>query len=98
MAWRLRNLEQIDMPATTALLDQRDDGRRYLRMLRLPDLFDGEAASDEQEQELRGQLVRLAIEAYRREEVSQGRLREIGRKVNLSATELLELAEAAKPA
>lgn len=98
MTWRLRNLDQTDMPATTALLDRRDDGRRYLRMLRLPDLLEGEAASDEQEQELRSQLVRLAIEAYRREEVSQGRLREIGRKVNLRATELLELAEAAKPA
>jgi len=98
MVWRLRNLDQIDMPATTALIDRRDDGRRYLKMLRLPDLPDGEADSDEQEQELRGQLVRLAIEAYRREEVSQGRLREIGRKVNLRATDLLELAEAAKPA
>lgn len=98
MVWRLRNLDQIDMPATAALVERRDDGRRYLKMLRLPDILDGEAASDEQEQELRGQLVRLAIEAYRREEVSQGRLREIGRKVNLKATDLLELAEAAKPA
>lgn len=98
MVWRLRNLDQIDMPATTALVEQRDDGRRYLKMLRLPDLLDGEAASDEQEQELRGQLVRLAIEAYRREEVSQGRLREIGRKMSLRATDFLELAEAAKSA
>jgi ABC-type phosphate transport system auxiliary subunit len=98
MVWRLRNLDQLDMPATTALIDRRDDGRRYLKMLRLPDLFDGDAASDEQEQELRSQLARLAIEAYRREEVSQGRLREIGRKLGLRAEELLELAEAAKPA
>ncbi len=98
MVWRLRNLDQLDMPATTALLDRRDDGRRYLKMLRLPDLLDGGAASDEQEQELRSQLARLAIEAYRREELSQGRLREIGRKVGLRAVELLELAEATKPA
>jgi Zn-dependent peptidase ImmA (M78 family)/transcriptional regulator with XRE-family HTH domain len=98
MVWRLRNLDQLDMPATTALIDRRDDGRRYLKMLRLPDLLEGNAASDEQEQELRSQLARLAIEAYRREEISQGRLREIGRKVGLRAEELLELAEAAKPA
>jgi Zn-dependent peptidase ImmA (M78 family)/DNA-binding XRE family transcriptional regulator len=106
MVWRLRNLDQLDMPATTALIERRDDGRRYLKMLRLPDLFDAGAASDdqegkqeqEQEQELRSQLARLAIEAYRREEVSQGRLREIARKVGLRATDLLELAEAAKPA
>ena len=98
MVWRLRNLDQLDMPATTALLERRDDGRRYLKMLRLPDLFVAGAAADESEQELRSQLVRLAIEAYRREEVSQGRLREIGRKVGLRATDLLELAEAAKAA
>jgi Zn-dependent peptidase ImmA (M78 family)/transcriptional regulator with XRE-family HTH domain len=98
MVWRLRNLDQLDMPATTALIDRRDDGRRYLKMLRLPALLEGNAASDEQEQELRSQLARLAIEAYRREEISQGRLREIGRKVGLRAEELLELAEAAKPA
>ena len=67
-------------------------------MLRLPDLFEPVATSDEPEQELRSQLVRLAIEAYRREEISQGRLREIGRKVGLKATDLVELAEAAKPA
>lgn len=98
MVWRLRNLDLLDMPATTALIERRDDGRRYLGMLRLPDLFDAEAASDEPAQELRNQLARLAIEAYRREELSQGRLREIGRKLRLPATELLELAEAAKPA
>jgi Zn-dependent peptidase ImmA (M78 family)/DNA-binding XRE family transcriptional regulator len=93
MVWRLRNLDQLDMPATTALLEHRDDGRRYLKLLRLPDPF----GANEAEQELRSQLVRLAIEAYRREEISQGRLREIGRKLGLRATKLLELAEAAKP-
>lgn len=98
MVWRLRNLDQLDTPATAALNERKEDGRRYLRMLRLPDLFGTGTAADEPEQELRSQLTRLAIEAYRREEVSQGRLREIGRKVGLRATDLLELAEATKPA
>lgn len=98
MVWRLRNLDLLDTPATNALIERRDDGGRYLDMLRLPDLFDADAASDEPVWELRNQLAHLAIEAYRREEVSQGRLREIGRKLDLPATELLELAEAAKPA
>jgi Zn-dependent peptidase ImmA (M78 family)/transcriptional regulator with XRE-family HTH domain len=98
MVWRLRNLDQLDMPATTALIERRDDGRRYLKMLRLPNPFDAGTGSDEPEQELRSQLARLAIEAYRREEISQGRLREIGRKLDFPATDLLELAEAAKPA
>jgi Zn-dependent peptidase ImmA (M78 family) len=98
MVWRLRNLDLLDTPATAALNERKEEGRRYLRMLRLPDLFGTGTAANEPEQGLRSQLARLAIETYRREEVSQGRLREIGRKVGLRATDLLELAEAAKPA
>jgi Zn-dependent peptidase ImmA (M78 family) len=98
MVWRLRNLDLLDTPATNALIERRDDGRRYLDMLRLPDFFDAGAASDEPVWELRNQLAHLAVEAYRREEISQGRLREIGRKLRLPAADLLELAEAAKPA
>lgn len=97
MVWRMRNLDQLDMPATTSLLQRKEEGRRYLKMLRLP-LFEPGATSDEPEQELRSKLARLATEAYRREEISQGRLREIGRKMSLRATDLVELAEAAKPA
>ena len=98
MVWRLRNLDLLDTPATNALIEHRDDGRRYLEMLRLPDFFDAGATSEEPVWELRNQLAHLAVEAYRREEISQGRLREIGRKLRLPAADLLELAEAAKPA
>lgn len=98
MVWRLRNLDLLDTPATNALIERRDDGQRYLSMLGLPELSDSGAAVGKPVWELRTQLGRLAIEAYRREEISQGRLREIGRKLELPAAELLELAEAAKPA
>lgn len=98
MVWRLRNLDLLDSPTTNSLLERRDDGRRYIDLLRLPDLFSAGVSTDESEQELRSQLAHLAIEAYRREELSQGRLREIGRKIGLRAADLLELAEAAKPA
>ena len=98
MVWRLHNLDLLDTPATNALIERRDDGRRYLELLRLPDFFDAGAMSEEPVWELRNQLAHLAVEAYRREEISQGRLREIGRKLRLPAAELLELAEAAKPA
>ena len=98
MVWRLRNLDLTDAAATSALIDRRDHGRRYLGMLGLPELSDSLAAISKPVWELRTQLAHLAIEAYRREEVLQGRLREIGRKLGLPATELLELAEATKPA
>jgi len=93
MVWRLRNLDQIDTPATTILLEKKEDGRRLARVLHMPSLFDREQVSDDKDDELRGQIARLAIEAYRQEEISQGRLREIGRKIGLKAAELLELAE-----
>lgn len=98
MVWRVRNLLQLDRLTTDALLQRRDEGRRYFKVVRLPDLFEPGAVPYEPEQELRSQLARLAIEAYRREEISQGRLREIGRKVGLKAADLVDLAEAAKPA
>jgi len=41
------------------------------------------------------QIVRLAVEAYRREEVSQGWLRDLSDKLEVSADVLVELAEAA---
>lgn len=97
MVWRLRNLDHLDMPSTSALIDRREDGRRYVSLLRLSNPSEtGAAPQEERERELRGQLAHLAIECYRREEISQGRLREIGRKIGLRASELLELAEAAK--
>jgi hypothetical protein len=41
------------------------------------------------------QIVRLAVEAYRRDEVSQGWLRDLSDKLEMPAEELVELAEAA---
>ena len=44
---------------------------------------------------LRLQVLSLAIEAYRREMLSQGRLRDLSSVLGIAAEELLELAEAA---
>jgi hypothetical protein len=41
------------------------------------------------------QIVRLAVEAYRRDEVSQGWHRNLSDKLEMPAEELVELAEAA---
>jgi hypothetical protein len=48
----------------------------------------------ERDQELRSQLARLG--AYRREEIFQGRLREVARKLQVPAREWIELAEVAR--
>ena len=47
------------------------------------------------DRELISQIVWLAVEAYRREEVSQGWLRDLSEKIDMRADDLIELAEAA---
>ena len=92
--WRLKNLGHLGNPATKELIAQKDAGKRFTDLLKFSDMFDEtEAPSDEREQELRGQLAWLAVEAYRREEISQGRLRELAGKLEISAPELIALAE-----
>jgi hypothetical protein len=40
--------------------------------------------------------MRLAIEAYRQDEISRGRLLELARKLDVDGAELLELADATR--
>jgi hypothetical protein len=59
------------------------------------DLLD-EGETPPPEQELRSQLMRLAMEAYRQDEISRGRLLELAKKLNVDGAELLELADATR--
>jgi Zn-dependent peptidase ImmA (M78 family)/transcriptional regulator with XRE-family HTH domain len=97
-AWRLKNLGWLNAPETDALIEQKSVGKRYGDLLGFKDNLFDEIPSKEryEDQELRGQLARLTIEAYRREEISRGRLLELGRKLDLPGDELLDLAEATR--
>jgi Zn-dependent peptidase ImmA (M78 family)/transcriptional regulator with XRE-family HTH domain len=96
--WRLKNLGWLNAGETESLIVQRDVGNRYVRLLGFTELLDEPpTAAEAPERELRTQLTRLAVEAYRREEVSRGRLIELGRKLGIDGDQLLELAEAARP-
>lgn len=93
--WRLRNLNYLGPAETTTLLAQKD------KRLRLEDILKMRAGEslpppDDRDQELRNQVVGLAIEAFRREEISQGRLRELAGKLGIQARDLIELAESAR--
>ena len=48
------------------------------------------------DRELRIEIAHLAIEAYRREEISRGRVLELGRALDMKGDVLLRLAEAAR--
>lgn len=46
--------------------------------------------------ELRAKIVGLAIEAYRQQEISRGRLLELAQLLDIEGMELLDLAEAVR--
>lgn len=94
--WRLKSLNHISAAETAALIDQKEMGKRYIRLFGFFDLLDEGEAPPPPEQELRSQLMRLAIEAYRQDEISRGRLLELARKLEVDGAELLELADATR--
>jgi hypothetical protein len=67
-----------------------------MRELGFEDLFEAGKVSEPPEQELGGQLVRLAVEAFRQEEISRGRLMEIAKKLFPDPSVLVEFAEATR--
>ena len=107
--WRLASLKHASKAESSALLAQSEVADRYVRVsdgnlppadaASMPVRDSGQASGWETDHDraLRRRLVRLAIEAFRQEVISQGRLREIGRKLDIDGEELLELAWAARP-
>lgn len=95
--WRLKSLNHIGANETAALIDQKDIGNKYIKLLGFRELLEESARPEPPERELRSRLIRLAVEAFRQEEISRGRLIEIGRKLEIEEDELLELAEATRP-
>lgn len=99
--YRLSDLGFLNADEKSSLLEKSDLANRLLRQMDVFDDFDdeGENASRgrmlKADRELVSQLVRLAIEAYRMEEVSQGWLRDLSDKLEMPADDLIELAEAA---
>lgn len=94
--YRLRSLGLLTRPQQVSLLDQVTHGRDYLNMLELWEDLEGVTLEGESDRELRNQVLGLAVEAYRREEISRGRLLEIAVKLELSGPQVAALAEAAR--
>lgn len=90
--YHLNSLRYIDRSETQTLLTKSSLGRQYV------DLF-GLRATDRDENghdgpELRSQIMHLAMEAYRREEISRGRLLDIGKRLDIPPQQLIALTEA----
>ncbi len=96
VAYRLNSLRYLDRDETDNLKYKASLGRKYI------ELFGAGAPADKsdapipatEDPELRSQILHLAMEAFRRREISQGRLLEVGRKVGIAGDDLLTLADA----
>lgn len=88
--WRLKNLSHINSAQARTLLDQKEIAKRHIEFL------DKDNQPEHPEQEFRSQLIWLAVEAFRQEKISRGRLLEIGKKLEVEGEQLLETAEAVR--
>jgi len=91
--YRLKSLSFINKQELDELLEKESYAQVAFELLDLHD----DAPDDKREDEdvLRLQVLDLAVEAFRREELSQGRLRDISSVLGVPAEKLLQLAEVA---
>lgn len=88
--YRLRNLRLVSAAEFEQLkaLDDAGKGKQLAEMLGLPEPDDSIVRN-----EFRHRFLGLALEAYRREEISRGKLKELATMVDLTADELDRLIE-----
>ena len=91
--WRLRGLNLVSAEQTKALLDRATDARRYLRAVRANADIDESESEAPQDHELHQQILLLALEAWWREEISKGRLLEVGHLLGIEEETILELVD-----
>lgn len=91
--FRLKSLAVVNAPEFEELREKENLGLRFLELLELwDDLYGKETRSPDRE--LISQVVDLALEAFRREEISSGKMRDLSKLLGVSSKELLQLAEA----
>ena len=94
--YRSKSLRHISHPESQKLLNQEDFGRKYLKALSMFDEVGEREQRRHWDRELRSEIAHLAIEAYRREEISRGRVLELSKTLGIDSDLLLHLAEVAR--
>jgi Zn-dependent peptidase ImmA (M78 family) len=93
--YRLRSLDIINKQECEELLKREELGREYLDVLKLKNDIEGKETA-EPDRELVTQVVHAAVEAYRREEITDARMLDISKRLGLQGQRLLALAKAAR--
>jgi Zn-dependent peptidase ImmA (M78 family)/transcriptional regulator with XRE-family HTH domain len=92
--FRLKSLAIINEAEFCELRDKESFGNDYIRMLK--DFGDSDNPQPRcPDREIVSQVLHLAIEAFRREEISSGKLRDLSSLLGVPAKKLIALAEAA---
>jgi Zn-dependent peptidase ImmA (M78 family)/DNA-binding XRE family transcriptional regulator len=93
--YRLRSLNFVSLAESDALLEKYPDGKNFLRTLSMLSDLEGKEEKVTYERELITEIAYFTIEAYRRHEISRGRVFELGEQLGIGGKELFELAVAA---
>lgn len=93
--YRLLSLRHISRVECDDLLKREAVGKDFLEALDMLDDLECNEVKSHMDRELRSQVTRLAIEAYRRDEISRGRLLDLGMQLGIPGPKLVALAEAA---
>ena len=94
--YRLLSLQHVTRAECNELLAREAVGKDFLESLNLFDDLEGKDDKSLIERELRSQVARLAIEAFRREEISRGRLLDLGKLLGIPGAKLVGWAEATR--
>ena len=93
---RLRSLRYTSERECSELLERERFGHEYLKAF---SMFGDVGERERQrhwDRKLRSEIAHLAIEAYRREEISHGRVLELSKTLRIAGDTLLRLAEASR--
>ena len=93
--YRLKDLRYVSTSESSRLLNQEGVGHEFLSELKMLEETESKECYD---LTLRREIAALAIEAYRREEISRGRILELTTDLGMSGEVLLRLADAARDA
>jgi hypothetical protein len=74
------------------LITQYQHGKHYLSSLNMFSDLENKESKELWDRELRSELSYLAIEAFRREEISRGRIIELGDTIGMGGKDLYEFA------
>ena len=94
--YRLRSLRYVSQAECANLLEREELGRDYLRVLGVREEQNQAVGAEDSRtryRELGTEIATLAVEAYRREEISRGRLLELSELSGTDGRELLDLGE-----